>query len=126
MNHDENDDLWRLLGKTRPARVSPAFVQNVLRAARMSAPEREPGWVEWLTTGWNWLTAASAAAVLAFVTFGTQKEGEGDASQPIAAYEAESDEIDRIVESPNFAVIANLDVLMAVDENDLWLDPSLR
>jgi hypothetical protein len=123
MNHEENDDLWSLLGKTRPVKVSSAFVQNALRAARMSpAPAREPGLIEWLTTDWNWLPATGAAAVLLFVVFGTRTEV--DAPQPIAAHEAE--EIERIVENPNFAVIANLDVLMAVDENDLWLDPSLR
>ena len=122
MNHDENDDLWRLLGKARPVRISPAFVQNVLRGARTSAPERDPGLIEWLTTGWNWLAASGAAVVLLLVAFGTHTGV--DVPPPFAAHEAE--EIERIVANPNFAVIANLDVLMAVDENDLWLDPSLR
>jgi hypothetical protein len=43
---DRNDPLWQLLGQTRSARNSdagPAFVQNVVREARLSASEQSAG-----------------------------------------------------------------------------------
>jgi hypothetical protein len=39
---------------------------------------------------------------------------------------ADSAAIDEVVHSADFSVIANLDVLMAMDENDLWLQASAR
>jgi hypothetical protein len=34
--------------------------------------------------------------------------------------------IDEVVRSADFTVIANLDVLMEMDENEVWLEASLR
>ena len=123
MNHDEQDDLWELLGRARPVKVSPFFSRNVLRAIRESAPERERGFVDWLRTGWNWLVLSGAAALVLFLAVGmrphTPKAG------TVAAAET-STTFDDVVRSPDFAVIANLDALVAMDDNDLWLESSLR
>jgi hydrogenase maturation factor HypF (carbamoyltransferase family) len=82
----------------------------------------EPGFIEWLRSGWNWLslagTAVAVAAVLAVTQSGTPN------SRPMAA--ADSAAIDEVVHSADFSVIANLDVLIAMDENDLWLQASAR
>ena len=120
MNHDtreDRDDLWALLGKARTAKASPAFPRDVLRRVRMEETSPEPGFLEWLRSGWNWLALAGTAAAVAMVLAATQPRHQ---ARQIAA--AEGVEIDEVVRSPDFSVIANLDVLMAMDENDLWLE----
>ena len=116
MNQDEHDDLWDLLGKARPARPSPFFARNVLRAIRESAPEREPGFLEWLRRGWNALAVAGAAAVVLFMAF---RAGPPPADLPMLA--THDPVIEQVLDSPDFAVIANLDTLLTVDDNEIWL-----
>jgi hypothetical protein len=122
MNHDEHDNLWELLGRARPAKARPAFVQNVLRAVRMSQPEREPGFFEWLRHGWNWLALAGAAALVVIVALSGQPGAQ--APRPLAASDAAA--IDAVIESGDFTVVSNLDVLLALDDSNAWLDVSLR
>jgi hypothetical protein len=63
----EADPLWDLLAQSPPAQASPAFSQNVARAARLAAP----------AAGRRWLTfprllgglAAAAAAAVAFLAW---------------------------------------------------------
>ena len=87
----------------------------------MAEPVREPGFIEWLRIGWNWLALAGATAAVVLLALGMRP-----AAGPHAIATQESVEIDRIVSDVDFTLIANLDVLLAVDDNDLWLDPSLR
>jgi hypothetical protein len=122
MNHDEQDNLWQLLGRARPAKARPAFVQNVLRAARMSEPEREAGFFEWLRQGWNWLAMTAAVAVIVLVAIGSQPKQ--PAASAIAAHEAAV--IDAALRSGDFAVVNNLDVLLALDDSNVWLESSLH
>lgn len=125
---EQHDDLWRLLGKAKPVKGSPFFSRNVLRAIRAEAPAREVGFVEWLRTGWNGLVAVGAAAALVIVGLTTQSSNPGGAggSQMAAVESKESKAIDEVVNSEEFAVIANLDTLIAMDDNDVWLEGSLR
>ena len=54
----ENDALWALLAKSRPAPASPFFARNVLREIRRPAPPNPlHPWLRWL--------APAAYAVLA-------------------------------------------------------------
>ena len=41
MNHDEQDQLWKLLGKAREPKASPFFANKVMHAIRREA-ETEP------------------------------------------------------------------------------------
>jgi hypothetical protein len=131
MNHDtheERDNLWKLLGRVRARKASPAFTRNVLRRVRMEAPVPERGFIEWLRTGWNWLPLSGAAAAVAIVLFATHS-GSPETSRLATAARATKAPpvtIDEVVRSADFAVIANLDVLMAMDENEVWLEASLR
>lgn len=120
MNHDEHDQLWELLGRARPVKARPAFVQDVLRAVRMSKPEREPGFFEWLRRGWNWAALAGAAAIVLFVALGSQPEQASP--RPLAAHDNAA--IESALESVDFAVVSNLDLLLALDDNNAWLDSS--
>ena len=125
MNHDKHEDhdnLWTLLGKARPTKASPAFTRNVLRRLRMEESIPEPSFVEWLRSGWSWLQLAGTATVVAIV-LAFMHSGAPNGRQMAAA---DSAAIDEVVHSADFSVIANLDVLMAMDENDLWLQASAR
>jgi hypothetical protein len=125
MNHDERDNLWDLLGKARPVRPSPAFTQQVLRAVRMSEPEPEPSFWAWLRSGWNWAALTGAAAAVVLVIAGTQMPRQPEsAARQTAGLDATT--IEEVVASPDFAVIANLDLLLAMEDNDVWLEASLR
>jgi hypothetical protein len=116
----EKDDLWELLGRAQPAKARPAFAQNVLRAVRMSQPEREPGFLEWLRHGWNWLAFAGAAAVVLVVAVGNQSRQ--SASSELAAINpapADTAAVESALE-----VVSNVDVLLALEDNNAWLDIS--
>jgi hypothetical protein len=118
MNHDESDELWELLGRARPVRPSPFFSRNVLRAVRESAPQAEPGFSEWLRQGWNALATAAAVAVVLF--FALHTGGPTPVGTRLALGDAA---IEQVLTSEEFAVIANLETLLAVDDNEIWLTP---
>lgn len=114
MNHEERDDLWELLGRARPVRVSPFFSRNVLRALREEKPAASTPWA-WLLRRWPIAAAAVGVFVLAALALIPRPE-------PV-------DPIDALVEhvsaSPDFAVIGNLDELLAAEESSVWLSPSV-
>jgi len=125
MNHDTNeerDELWALLGKARTAKSPKAFTRDVLRRLRMEESSPEPSFVEWMQGGWNLLRLAGAVAAVAVVVFATHPGAPG--RRHVAS--GENAAIDEVVHSEDFSVIANLDLLMAMDENDLWLQASAR
>ena len=113
MSPDEHDDLWRLLGKARPTRVSPFFSRNVLRAIREAQAVPAPFSWQWLRQRWIYAAFAVVAVMLAVTT--TDQLLTSNRLDPIdqAAIEVAS--------SPDFNVIANLDDLLASQDNDVWL-----
>lgn len=121
MNHDEDDKLWRLMGRARPPQARPAFVQDVLRAVRMSEPEREPGFFEWLQRGWNWLAFTGAAAVVLFLATATQLEQQPE-PRPLAAAAQDPTTIDAALRSNDFAAVKDIELLIAFDDSNAWLD----
>jgi len=129
MNHDEkddHDDVWDLLGKAPAREAKPAFVQDVLRAVRQSEPEAgkpEIGFLEWLKQGWNWLALAGAAAAVLLVTLSGQQTHLPAASSALAANETAV--IEQAAQSGDLAVLGNLEVLIALDDSNVWLESSL-
>jgi len=131
MNHDEKDDqddLWDLLGKAPARKARPAFLQDVLRAVRQSEPDAakpEVGFVEWLKQGWNWLALTGAAAAVLFVTLTGQPSGHDPVAFSPSLAANETAVIDQAVQSGDLAVLGNLEVLIALDDSNVWLEPSL-
>lgn len=93
------DELWDLLGKTKPVSVSPFFSRNVLREIRQN-PERP--WIPRLLLRW---LGAGALAVLT-AGFFLNLVTDADFSQPVKP--AEFAEV--------FDAAAGLDKLAAVEE----------
>jgi hypothetical protein len=110
MERKDDQELWDLLGRNAEPKLSPFFARNLLREIR-----RQGGRSEW---GLAWfslrrLVAVSGVAVvvlgLAIAThFGPQKPPEG-----------ESDVVARI-DPQDYDVVADLDELTTLDENNLW------
>lgn len=111
MDHDERDGLWQLLGKAKQPTSSPFFSRNVLRALREQEHEKETAFT-WLAR--HWRSAAAVACGLALIG--------GLATQ----WAEPADEIELLAEevsaSPDYAVISQLDELLASEESSVWLD----
>ena len=118
---DENDDLWRLLGKTRPPAVSHFFSRDVLREVR--GLRQEPsGILATLRRHWQW-TLATVATACGIAVLATQfAGGESRSGQPDALAEV----VQQVSDSPDYFVINDLDDLLASEESSVWLDNSVH
>ena len=119
MNHDEQDELWKLLGKARAPKVPPFFAGKVLRAIR---DESEPaGFLVWLRRKWFIPAAATACAVVATcVALRTPavQNNQHAAPDPLTELAAFVEKSEDSAES--------LDSLLASEDHSIWLqaDPS--
>ena len=120
-NPDEQDDLWRLLGKARPPKVSPFFSRDVLREVR-GLKQEQPGAFTALLAHWRLVLGGACAALVALVLVSHFYIGEpdGKSSDPLAAIAGQ------VSESTDYDVIGNLDELLAIEENSVWLESSPR
>ena len=120
MKDEEHDDLWELLGKAPRPMARPRFVQDVLRRVRMEeAPRPEPGFIAWLKQGWNGLAVAGLAVCLLLIVSANQSGPSGEAR--LAELNASAD---ATISSTDLAAISNLDVLLALDDRNPWLENS--
>ena len=109
MKRDDDQDLWDLLGKTVEPRISPFFSRNVLREIR------KPG--DWATLrGWlnlrRLIPAAGMVGALIAVVFLRMHTS----VIPLAA-RPPSDMLAN-VDAQDYEVIADLDDLLASDDNN--------
>jgi hypothetical protein len=116
MNREDDDQLWDLLGQAQQPAVSPFFARNVLRRVR-EQPQRLVWVREWLNL--RSLIPASTVAVALIVAAFVVHSPSGPA--PTAA--SDSDPLAKI-DPQDYAVVADLDELVASDENTLWDDNS--
>lgn len=114
MNREDDEQLWDVLGHAKRPEVSPFFARDVLRRIR-----QEPGWKislrSWLS--WRRLVPATglAAAIISAMVL---------THQPRAGHKAISAEPDPIakIDPQDYEVVADLDVLLASEDNNLWDD----
>jgi len=130
MNADDNDKLWKLLGKTRQPAVSPFFARNVLRAVRQEDQEEQdnrPGrsFFSRLSRSmhrWSWqLAIGGTCAIAALITVapsGLVRHHHRAPAEPTFARQ--------IVGNPDYEVIKHLDELVADEESSLWLDDNVN
>ncbi|HZR78288.1 MAG TPA: hypothetical protein VFA58_03725 [Chthoniobacterales bacterium] len=116
MKREDDQQLWDLLGRTRPVEVSPFFARNVLRKTREQSRgfERLGRWL-WprILIPATGLVALAVAAVLMLhrppaalnVTPGD------DTPDAVAA-----------IDPQDYDVVADLDELITADESNLWDD----
>ena len=118
---DEQDELWKLLGKARQPKISPFFARNVVREVRASRQEH-PGFSGMLSRHWRFATASAAiGCVAALAAF--QFVGNVSQTRQIDSLVAITEQVS---DGPDFNVINDLDDLLASEESSVWLDNSVH
>jgi hypothetical protein len=112
MNREEQDDLWRLLGKAKEPGISPFFSRNVLRALR-EEPQEHPGMLSWLHRRWRIAAVATCGLLLASAGVFWNLPQRPDPISVLAQ---------QVSLSPDYEVITHLDELIETEENAVWLD----
>ena len=114
MKREDDQELWDLLGHAGQPTLSPFFARNVLRQIR-----EQPNWRDRMV-GWfsaRRLIPAGAVAVALFAAvISFQRPGNAPQS---------SDNLDDAVaqlDPVDYEVVADLDDLLAVEEDNLWSD----
>lgn len=114
MNNDERDDLWQLLGHAREPRISPFFSRDVMRRIRAEEPSSVGFWA-WMFRRWPIVVAAACVAIFA-----------GSSLIPRAEHAISVEAMaENVGASPDYAVIGNLDELLAAEESSVWLTHSV-
>jgi len=116
MRREDDAQLWDLLGQAPTAGPSPFFARNVLRAIRQQ-PTLLQSVREWFGLG-RLVPAATVALVLLVAVFVARIP-----SQPGVAALNDPDPVTKI-DPQDYEVVADLDELVASDENALWDDNS--
>jgi hypothetical protein len=116
MKRQDDEKLWDLLGHVRARAVSPIFARNVLRTVRnRRTPLVRIG--EWFRLPGLIPAATVAMAVVVAVFIARGPQG------PVPTTANESDPVAQI-DPQDYEVVADLDELIASDENGLWDDNS--
>ncbi|SRR6266487_5451225 len=119
MKREDDQLLWDLLGRSARPELSPFFARNVVRQVRQESQEprlfeRARWWLSWRRlVPASGLAVAVIAAIIAF-------------HQPAPSQrpsEREPDEVAK-VDPQDYEVVADLDELLASDENNLWEENS--
>jgi hypothetical protein len=113
MDRDDDKQLWDILGRVPEPKLSPFFARNVVRSVRQAASrfERMRSWFSWRR-----LAAASAVVI---VVIGMAVATHHPASQDTAA---DDSEVIAKIDPQDYDVVADLDELIAWDENTVWED----
>jgi hypothetical protein len=116
MRREDDEKLWDLLGQASAPAVSPFFARNVLRTLRNEpAPLR-------VLRGWFRLSRLVPAATMAMALMVAVFVARGPAGPGLTTIN-ESDPVAKI-DPQDYEVVADLDELVASDENTLWDDNS--
>jgi hypothetical protein len=111
MDREDDKQLWDILGRIPEPALSPFFARNVVRRVRQDATrfERMRGWFSWRR-----LAAASAVAI---VVIGTAIATHHPVPQRTAV---NGSDVVAKVDPQDYDVVADLDELIAWDENSVW------
>ena len=120
------DELWQLLGKARKQAVSPLFSRNVLREIRTPANSgrRESGGpFSWLRA--RWLPASACALGVVLLSLSASRLFvQHKTPVPVAVQNSQA--AGDVSKPDDPEVISNLDVLVAYEENSVWLEDSSK
>jgi hypothetical protein len=113
MDRQDDKELWDILGRTPQPTLSPFFARNVVRSVRKEATrlERARSWFSWRR-----LVAASAVAI---VVVGMVIATHNPLPQTTAA---NGSDVVAKIDPQDYDVVADLDELIAWDENSVWED----
>jgi hypothetical protein len=114
MKREDDEQLWDLLAHNREPAVSPFFARNVLRRIREEQPEPRKSWLSWRrlvpASGLAVALAVAGAVVLVHYQAPEQESGAQSQVDPVIAS----------IDAQDYDVVADLDNLLASDENSPW------
>jgi len=113
MEPEDDRELWDVLGRLPKPAVSPFFARNVLRKIRQE-PTRFERARNWFSVR-RFIGASTVAAVLVALALVTHYPGLQTTSSK------ETDVVAK-VDPQDYDVVADLDALIAWDENNVWED----
>jgi hypothetical protein len=113
MEPQDDKELWDVLGRLPETELSPFFARNVLRKIRQkpSRFERARNWFSLRKA----IGASAVAAVFVAIAVVTHYPG------PRTTSSSEPDVVAKI-DPQDYDVVADLDALIAWDENSVWED----
>ena len=113
MERQDDKELWDILGRVPAPALSPFFARNVLRKIRQETTgfERARNWFSLRR-----LVAASAVAIVV--------AGMAIATHHPVSQTASANDLDVVakIDPQDYDVVADLDELIAWDENSVWED----
>jgi hypothetical protein len=113
MEPQDDKELWDVLGRLPKPTLSPFFARNVLRKVRQE-PSRFERARNWFSVR-KIVGASAVAAVFVALAFVTNYPG------PRTTSSSDSDVVAKI-DPQDYDVVADLDALIAWDENSVWED----
>ena len=117
MERQDDNELWDILGRAPEPKLSPFFARNVLRKIRQETTRFERA------RNWFSLRRLVAASAVAVVVVGMAIATHHPVSHRASAHD--SDVVAKI-DPQDYDVVADLDELIAWDENTAWEEkPSL-
>ena len=111
MDRQDDKELWDILGRIPPRTLSPFFARNVVRSVRKEATrsERARSWLSWRRL----VTASAVAIVVVGMVIATH--------HPVPQTTAANDsDVVAKIDPQDYDVVADLDELIAWDENSVW------
>jgi hypothetical protein len=115
MDREDDKQLWDMLGRVPEPKLSPFFARNVVRSVRQ---EQEPTRFERMRSWLSWKRLAAASAVV-IVVIGMAIATHRPGSQRATANDAD---VIAKIDPQDYDVVADLDELLAWDENRVWED----
>jgi len=112
MKREDDEQLWDLLGRAAERKLSPFFARNVVRQVRREPRSFQIGRA-WLS--WRGLLPASGLVIAMLTAIIALHHPSGPQKQS----ELEPDVVVKI-DPQDYEVVADLDDLLASDENGLW------
>jgi hypothetical protein len=116
MRREDDQELWDLLARAPEPRLSDFFARDVVRRTRQRPPRRFEWAGKWFTL--RRLIPASAVAVTLAVALIIIAQRPRSSPSPVAA-DTEPAVVAKI-DPQDYEVVADLDELLAADENSLW------
>jgi hypothetical protein len=113
MEPEDDKQLWDILGRVPKPTLSPLFARNVVRNIRQEATRF--GW----SRNWFSLRRLVAASAVAIVVVGMAIATHRPISQTTSASDLD---VVAKVDPQDYDVVADLDELIAWDENTVWED----
>ncbi|MEP6955585.1 MAG: hypothetical protein ABI883_02075 [Chthoniobacterales bacterium] len=116
MKREDDQELWDLLGKAGQPELSPFFARNVLRQIR-----QEPTWrnsFAWWFAPRRLLATSAVAVAMVAATVSLQKSADKQVVDTMDDALVQLEPID-------YDVVADLDDLLAMEDDNLWSDADI-